>query len=110
MKSHAKQQGKSERERGEELVEFIQDAARKRRLRQAMSRMMDVPSVPPGNLAHAQLRLLLCADVSSAERATLLRWRAERGMNQPENAMHRLGELSSPRLTEVGNENSKTYT
>ena len=35
MKSHAKQEGKSERERGEELVEFIQDAARKRRLRQA---------------------------------------------------------------------------
>ena len=41
-----------ERERGEELVTFIQDAARKRRLGQAVSRMMDVPSVPPGDLAH----------------------------------------------------------
>ena len=92
MKSHAKQEGKSERERGEELVAFIQDAARKRRLRQAMSRMMDVPSVPPGDLAHAQLRKLLCADVPSAERATMLRWWEERGLNQPENAMHRLGE------------------
>jgi hypothetical protein len=64
-----------ERERGEELVTFIQDAARKRRLGQAVSRMMDVPSVPPGDLAHAQLRQLLCADVTTAERATMLRWR-----------------------------------
>ena len=48
------QEGKSERERGEELVAFIQDAARKRRLGQAVSRMMDVPSVPPGDLAHAR--------------------------------------------------------
>ena len=92
MESHAKQEAKPERERGEELVAFIQDAARKRRLRQAMSRMLDVPSVPPGDLAHAQLRKLLCADVLSAERATMLRWREERGMNQPENAMRRLGE------------------
>ncbi|EOD08495.1 hypothetical protein EMIHUDRAFT_249046 [Emiliania huxleyi CCMP1516] len=59
----------TERERGEELVTFIQDAARKRRLGQA------VPSVPPGDLAHAQLRQLLCADVTTAERATMLRWR-----------------------------------
>ena len=81
-----------ERERGEELVTFIQDAARKRRLGQAVSRMMDVPSVPPGDLAHAQLRQLLCADVTTAERATMLRWRAERGMDQPETAMRRLRE------------------
>ena len=78
LASHARRERRSEEERGAELVAYIRDAARKRRLGQAVARMMDVPSFPPSNVAYAQLRQLLCADVHTAERATLCSWRTKR--------------------------------
>ena len=88
MAKHLKSDGKSADERLKATIEFMKLAARRRRLGQGITRMQDVPQVPPSKLAYQKLRGLLGAEVDSestlAARDTLEQVWREQQFDRPE--------------------------